>query len=63
MATPSMPSKLRRSDSILDEIVLAWQAVNINPGVDASSFLAAASATVMVFDVFGKLLQGFQADS
>ena len=48
---------------MLDEIVLAWQAVKVSDGsTEASSFLSAASVTVMVFDVFGKLLQGFQAD-
>ncbi|CAE7713878.1 gltp [Symbiodinium sp. CCMP2592] len=57
------PTALRRCDSVLDEIVVAWQAVKVSDGsTEASSFLSAASVTVMVFDVFGKLLQGFQAD-
>ncbi|CAE7943585.1 unnamed protein product [Symbiodinium necroappetens] len=57
------PTALRRCDSVLDEIVLAWLAVKVSDGsTEASSFLSAASVTVMVFDVFGKLLQGFQAD-
>ncbi|CAE7497453.1 unnamed protein product [Symbiodinium sp. CCMP2456] len=57
------PTALRRCNSVLDEIVVAWQAVKVSDGsTEASSFLSAASVTVMVFDVFGKLLQGFQAD-
>ncbi|CAJ1410514.1 unnamed protein product, partial [Effrenium voratum] len=46
--------------SILDEATGAWQAASAK--ACAASFLWAASCTIAVFDVFGKLLQGFQAD-